>query len=164
MIYYHPGAPAGGKGTLCQRWCTEFEFAHLSVGNLLRRLVKAKDRTLPQRVINRVLQCELLDTDDLLSILEDAVASLHANGYRNIVIDGFPRTFEQAKAAEDSIGTPRLVLSFEYPRDIAKNRYMSRSHSGRDADPAIFDKRYEEFGWLNSLVVEGYEKRALLVK
>jgi len=86
--------------------------------------------------------------NDLLSILEDALDSLRADGSRNIVIGDFSQALEQHKAAEDSIGTPRLVFSFECPRDIAESRYMCRSHSGRDADPAVFDKRYEDLSQL----------------
>ena len=99
-----------------------------------------------------------------MPLLGGAITSLKACGTRKVIIDGFPRDVDQAKAAEDVFGAPYSVLYFECPRDIAKDRYMSRSLAGRDDDPMNFDKRYEEFSRMNGRVIGEYERRKVLYK
>lgn len=58
-----------------------------------------------------------------------------------------------------------LVLFFNCPKEIAKQRYLTRNLEGREADDeAMFEKRYEEYVQENEGIVREYRERELLVE
>lgn len=91
-----------------------------------------------------------------------------------LLLDGFPRDISQIKLTGMSdddekaegleILQPDLVLFFDCPGEIARKRYLSRGLPGRDVDVRIFERRFEEFERLNGDVVEGFEKRGILIR
>ncbi|RSL83733.1 hypothetical protein CDV31_016797 [Fusarium ambrosium] len=153
------GAPGAGKGTLCKRLARDYGFRHLSVGDLLRAVVKAPDAN--QAVVDCVQKGELLGSDLLMSILKPQVQN--ANDTRPILLDGFPRQLDQAKLFEDVYGHAHLVLFFDCPRNLAEERVVTRQ-AGRDGDDMdTFRRRYGEFLQLNPPVLAHYAAGGRLV-
>ena len=90
------GAPGAGKGTQAEQLAKHFGIAHISSGDLLRQHVK--DRTsLGQTAKSYVDKGDLVPDYVVMDMLRKPVAAAaKAGGY---VLDGFPRTVEQAKAS-----------------------------------------------------------------
>ncbi len=91
------GAPGAGKGTQAEVVCKELGIPAISTGNMLREAVKngtpaglaAKDY---------MDKGELVPDEVVIGILKDRIAQDDAkNGF---ILDGFPRTVEQAEALE----------------------------------------------------------------
>jgi adenylate kinase len=88
------GAPGAGKGTQAGRLATRFGIAHISSGDLLRQHVR--DQTsLGRAVQSYVANGDLVPDGVVMDMLRKPVLAA-AGGY---VLDGFPRTVEQAKAS-----------------------------------------------------------------
>ena len=141
----------------------EFKYSHLSVGDHLREIVQTRSETLDQDTIDRIRSSELLDNNQLLPILQTAVRRLELEGAEVILVDGFPRQIEQVKVEGNFNLRPDLVLFFDCPREIAKERYLTRALAGRDNEIDVFKRRHGEFAQLNRLLVQEYDERGILI-
>ena len=106
------GAPGAGKGTQAEFVCEEKGIPAISTGNILREAVKngtpaglaAKDY---------MDRGDLVPDEVVIGILKDRIAEDDAkNGF---ILDGFPRTVEQAKALEDMGVNIDLVVEIAVP-------------------------------------------------
>ncbi|KAL7792552.1 adenylate kinase domain-containing protein [Trichoderma ceciliae] len=150
------GAPGAGKGTLCKKLATKYGFRHISIGELLRQVVASPGAN--KTVVEYVRRGELLTTELLFEILKP-----HLEEGGTIILDGFPRQLDQAKAFEEKFQQPVLVLFFDCPRELAEPRVVNRKQ-GREGDNAeTFRKRYNEFLELNPPLLHRYEESGKLV-
>lgn len=61
------------------------------------------------------------------------------------------------------IGVPVLVVSFNYPKETAKQRYLSRKLSDRQHDDDVrFEKRFAEFEREEGEIVQYYRSQGKL--
>lgn len=128
MNIFIMGAPGSGKGTFSNRIKDEFNLNHISTGDIFRaniagntELGKAaksyteKGLLVPDEITNKMVA-------DYLANLEDK-----KNGY---LLDGYPRTIEQAKAFEEMTkGTDLMVdtvLAMDVPFDELTRRITGR--------------------------------------
>src|SRR3981081_973512 len=90
------GAPGAGKGTQAELLAERFGITHISSGDLLRQHVR--DQTsLGQTIKSYLDRGDLVPDAVVMDMLrKPVVAAAEADGY---VLDGFPRTVEQAKAS-----------------------------------------------------------------
>lgn len=99
------GAPGAGKGTLSATLAQEYGFKHLSIGDLLRRVAASPgaDKT----IVEHVRRGEILTPSLLFPILKP-----HIEEGGIIILDGFPRRLDQARAFEKEVRTasPQLNL------------------------------------------------------
>ncbi|KAM0254373.1 hypothetical protein ACHAQJ_006842 [Trichoderma viride] len=150
------GAPGAGKGTLCKKLAKKYGFNHLSIGDVLRQVVASPNA---DKTVVEYVQCgELLATELLFPILKP-----YLEGGGTIILDGFPRQLEQAKAFEEEFQLPVFVLFFDCPRDLAEKRVVDRKQ-GREGDNIeTFRKRHDEFLELNPPLLHHYEETGNLI-
>lgn len=128
MNIFIMGAPGSGKGTFSSRIKEEFNLNHISTGDIFRENIskgtelglKAKAYSekgllVPDEITNKMVK-------DFLSTLEDK-----KNGY---LLDGYPRTLDQAKAFEEmTAGTDHAVekiVVMDVPFDELTRRITGR--------------------------------------
>lgn len=122
------GAPAAGKGTQCEKIIEEHSLVHISVGDLLRAEVaagspegaKAKEymdsgRLVPNEVVVDMVKNRLAQPDAV------------SKGW---LLDGYPRSGEQAEAIEEANIRPDLFLLINVPDEKLVERVV-----GRRSDP-----------------------------
>jgi len=132
------GAPGAGKGTQAQRLSERFGIAHISSGDLLRQHVK--DQTaLGQTIKSYVDQGDLVPDAVVMDMLrKPVVAAAEAGGY---VLDGFPRTVDQAKAAfqvAQALGAEvQAAVHLDVPRAELVRRLLSRGRGSDDSEEVI---------------------------
>ena len=101
------GAPGSGKSTQSVVLAHHFGVAHVSSGALLRHEVAAAT-TLGRRVECYLARGELVPDDLVLAIVVGALdAGARADGY---ILDGFPRTLTQARAAGAIASSERIAV------------------------------------------------------
>src|ERR1700727_14665 len=90
------GAPGSGKGTQAERLAERFNITHISSGDLLRQHVR--DQTSIGQTIKPCVDAgDLVPDSVVLDMLrKPVVAAAESGGY---VLDGFPRTVDQARTA-----------------------------------------------------------------
>ncbi|KAB8231210.1 P-loop containing nucleoside triphosphate hydrolase protein [Aspergillus alliaceus] len=161
-LIYVIGAPGSGKGSLCAKLATDYGLHHLSVGDLLRDL--AKSGSLHEEAMSNIQRNVLIHTNDLSRILASAKEDLRRAGKEKLLVDGVPRNLDQAGPVEEAIGPPDLVLFFDCPGEIAKQRFLTRRIPGRNDDGPTFDARYRHYVSQNAMIVDHYDSRGLLLK
>jgi adenylate kinase len=130
------GVQGSGKGTQARRLAAEYDIAHLSTGDMLRKAI-AEGTELGRRV-RPILEAGDLVSDDLMIelIRERLQAPDTADGF---ILDGFPRTMAQADALDEmlsEIDRPlTIVLELQVPDDVAVERLRKRAaEEGRSDD------------------------------
>ncbi len=130
------GAPGAGKGTQAERLAARFRIAHISSGDLLRQHVR--DQTPLGRTVKSYLDRGDLVPDGLvMNMLREPVLT----ATRGYVLDGFPRTIEQAKASYAvvrSLGAEvQAAIHLDVPREELRRRLNARGRGSEDAEAVV---------------------------
>ncbi|KAJ3074925.1 GTP:AMP phosphotransferase, mitochondrial [Podochytrium sp. JEL0797] len=128
------GAPGSGKGTLAKRFSNHFDTTVLSSGDLLRNHVHKQ--TSFGKHIQHILASGSLVQDSLVEeMMYTEMKHLHG---KNILLDGFPRTVDQAQWLCSSLTTFQrdtdAVVNLNVPESVILKRIEDRwvhASSGR---------------------------------
>jgi adenylate kinase len=93
------GAPGAGKGTQCKRIVEKYGLTHLSSGDILRQ-EKAAGSVLGRKAQSYMDSGELVPDEVIVEMMADAIKKTPKNGF---VLDGFPRTVNQADRLDKSL-------------------------------------------------------------
>jgi adenylate kinase len=139
------GAPGSGKGTQAEKLAERFGIAHISSGDLLRQHVQ--DQTTLGRTIKSYLDRGDLVPDGLVMdmLRKPVVAAVEAGGY---VLDGFPRTVEQAQASFPTalaLGAEvQAAIHLDVPSEELVRRLLARQR-GSDDTEAVIERRLQVY-------------------
>lgn len=100
------GGPGVGKGTHCARLAQELGFNHVSVGDLLRAEAKRADAAHKDIVQKRMEEGLLVPNIIVQGILEGYLVRNVKQGITNFLVDGFPRSLEQAADFNNGVSAP----------------------------------------------------------
>jgi adenylate kinase len=130
------GPPGAGKGTQAARLARRFEIPAISTGDMLREAVQA-GTPLGLRVKAVMDRGQLVGDDLIVDIVRERLA--RPDTARGFVLDGFPRTLEQAVALDELVtGNSLIVIDVAVPADEIVRRLSSRrvcSACGAIAEP-----------------------------
>jgi adenylate kinase len=113
------GPPGSGKGTVAKKLITAFGLTHISPGEMLREEVIKK--TSLGKEIDKYISKGHLVPDQMASDM----VKLKIRSHPNFVLDGFPRTLEQAKILEDFVKVD-LVIFIDVSKKISVERISGR--------------------------------------
>lgn len=121
------GAQGSGKGTQAGVLIQRFGIQQLSSGDLFRDAIK-QGTALGMEAKHYMSQGNLVpDTITIKMILEALAAPLYANG---VILDGFPRTRDQAQALDAALPTLHRhidkAIYLRVPREILEDRLLNR--------------------------------------
>lgn len=130
------GPPGAGKGTQAVRIAEKFHLTHISSGDLLRAHVK-NGTAIGRQVEKYLASGDLVPDGIVMDILRKPVVEANKKG--GYVLDGFPRTVEQAEIAytvAQTLGVEvQVVVHLEVPREELVRRLVERGQaSGRSDD------------------------------
>jgi adenylate kinase len=132
------GAPGAGKGTQAERLAERFGITHISSGDLLRQHVR-EQTSIGRTIKSYVDKGDLVPDSVVLDMLrKPVVAAVEAGGY---VLDGFPRTVEQAEASfpvAQALGVEvQAAIHLDVPREELVRRLLSRRRGSEDTEEVI---------------------------
>jgi adenylate kinase len=132
------GAPGSGKGTQAERLAQRYGITHISSGDLLRQHVQERT-ALGRQIQSYVDRGDLVPTGIVVDMLrKPVVAAVEAGGY---VLDGFPRTVEQAQAAfptAHALGAEvQAAVHLDVPRAELVRRLLARGRGSDDTQEVI---------------------------
>ena len=158
------GPPGAGKGTQSQRIASRYGVPHISSGDIFREEVSRE--TDVGKTLRGYLEAGDLVPDDLvLSLIMDRVVDAPENqgGY---VLDGFPRTVPQAKAAagtaREAKASAQAVLFLNVPRDVLLSRLAGRDEDRDDDAAEVVRHRLEVYAGQTEPLLEYYTGRGIL--
>ncbi|OYT28339.1 MAG: adenylate kinase [Thermofilum sp. ex4484_79] len=116
------GPPGVGKGTYASAISKIYGVPHISTGDIFREEIK-KGTDLGKRIRSFVEKGELVPDEIVIETIRKRLSQDDCK--KGFILDGFPRTLEQAKAL-DEIVVLDLVLEFVAPDDVIIKRISGR--------------------------------------
>jgi len=124
------GGPGSGKGALCERLARDCGAVHLSCGEMLREEVEA-DTPLGREVAGIMARGELVSSALVTALMR---RRMRRHPGRRILLDGFPRSLENARDFVELCGPPELALHLDCDDTVLIERILARG--GRSAKEA----------------------------
>lgn len=152
------GPPGAGKGTQASLLAERWELRHVSTGQLLRDAIRG-DTPIGQKAAHYVRAGQLVPDALVRELAEEAIAEA---GYDDFVLDGYPRTVQQAIWLTDFLrrhAEPlHAVLSFQIPdavivdrlskrrvhKETGENYHLDHKPPPPDVDPELIIQRRDD--------------------
>ena len=158
------GPPGSGKGTQAQILTDNLNLNHLSVGDLLRENI-LNNTELGKLASNYVKSGELVPDELKIDLMDSYITNIkNKTDNSGIILDGFPRTINQAIALENKIKqlnvSIKAVINLDIPDQKILNRLAAR---GREDDkPELIKNRLKVYRNQTEPLLEFYSERSLL--
>ena len=152
------GIQGSGKSTQGNLLSKELKIPYLSTGHIFREI--AKEKTKNGRYVKELITAgELIPDEKTLEIVQGYLKQpQYKRGY---ILDGFPRTLQQAKLFENGIDK---VIYLEIPDKEALWRLAYRDDVARDDNTIrAIRKRIEIFHQFTNPVIEYYDKKGQVI-
>ncbi len=184
------GRQGAGKGTQCVRLSRHYVVPHISTGDMLRAAVR-EGTDLGRKAAELMAAGELVPDDIMIGIVEERL-DRDDTTQRGYILDGFPRTVDQADAlAKITAARPLdVVIDLDVRKEIVLTRLASRrmcddcganystdsppkygwvcDNCGGDViqreddKPAAIERRLAEYETKTAPLIAWYEGRGLL--
>lgn len=128
MNIFIMGAPGSGKGTFSSKIKEEYNLNHISTGDIFRANI-SQGTELGLQAKAYAEQGKLVPDEITNKMVKDYLATLSdkKNGY---LLDGYPRTLDQAKAFEEMTDGTDLavdvIFAMDVPTDVLTRRITGR--------------------------------------
>jgi adenylate kinase len=116
------GAPGSGKGTYASRLQSKLDVDVVATGDIFREIIK-EDSPLGRKVKGYVEKGLLVPDDVVVEVLKQRLSK--ASTRKGFILDGYPRTIEQAKALE-KIAKIDVIIQLTVPEWIIIERLSTR--------------------------------------
>ncbi|KAF2158746.1 hypothetical protein M409DRAFT_38112 [Zasmidium cellare ATCC 36951] len=160
------GGPGVGKGTQCALAVQEFGFHHISVGDLLRRETTSKASPYGHFINESMKSSVLLPAQLTTYLLKQELHAAQARGERQFLIDGFPRSMDQAASFETKISNVYSTISLHCSEEAMRKRLQERAKSSTriDDDPTVISRRLHTFEENNAPVLQHLQQHGTIYK
>jgi len=161
------GGPGAGKGTQCARLVNDFNFAHLSAGDLLRAEQTRKGSQYGDLIRTYIREGTIVPMQVTMKLLENAMQAILKerttgdgwnNGCGRFLVDGFPRKMDQAIGFDEQVCLSSLVIYYKTTEEVMLSRLLERGKtSGREDDNVeSIKKRFRTYETDTMPVIEHY--------
>ncbi len=120
------GPPGAGKGTQAERLARRWHLKKISTGDILREAVR-NNTPLGQKAREYMERGDLVPDEVMLGLIREVLQELPEGGF---ILDGFPRTLEQARGLDRLLQELNLqlhaVVLFEVPDEEIVRRLSAR--------------------------------------
>ncbi len=120
------GPPGAGKGTQAKRLIDRLKVSQISTGDMFRASV-AEGSPMGLKAKEYMDKGQLIPDDVVIGVVKERLSKPDCKG--GFILDGFPRTIEQAKALDkilDEIGALDHVVVIEVPDEYLVERLTGR--------------------------------------
>jgi adenylate kinase len=160
------GPQGSGKGTQAERISRTYGIPHIATGDMLRAAMAAGTE-LGRKVKPIYDAGELVPDALMIDLIRERLSQPDAE--EGFVLDGFPRTLEQAEALDDmllELGSPLdVVFDLQIDEPTTVQRLLDRAQKeGRSDDtPEAIAKRLQLFREATLPVIEHYRAQGKVV-
>jgi adenylate kinase len=141
------GRQGAGKGTQCVRLSRHYVVPHISTGDMLRAAVR-EGTDLGRKAAELMAAGELVPDDIMIGIVEERLDRGDTT-QRGYILDGFPRTVDQADALDKITASRPLDVVIDL--DVANEVVLSRLASRRMCDDCGANYSIQsppKYGWV----------------
>ncbi len=122
------GAPGVGKGTQSKLLSTHYKIPNISTGDILRRAIE-KDTELGIKAKAVMEKGELVPDAIMINLIKERLQEDDCK--RGFILDGFPRTVQQAVALDEYLKQINKEIDFIIALDLAEADIVERLTSRR---------------------------------
>ena len=116
------GPPGSGKGTYASRLKSKLNIATISTGDMFREAIK-QNTELGKKIKKYLDSGQLVPDEAVIKIVRNRIAKPDCK--KGFILDGFPRTVEQAKALETAVKID-AIINLLIPEQIIIERLSNR--------------------------------------
>ncbi|XP_013162589.1 PREDICTED: UMP-CMP kinase [Papilio xuthus] len=159
------GAPGAGKGTQCSYISKEYDFVHLSAGDLLREERQRPGSEYGEMIEEKIRNGEIVPVEVTCSLIHKA---MQKSGKSRFLIDGFPRNKDNLDGWDRVMSDKTkllFVLFFECSRDICTERCLGRGAAGSgrsDDNLESLQKRFNTYINDTMPIINHYDQLGLV--
>uniref|UniRef100_A0A8C2XE47 UMP-CMP kinase n=1 Tax=Cyclopterus lumpus TaxID=8103 RepID=A0A8C2XE47_CYCLU len=166
QVVFVLGGPGAGKGTQCSKIVENYNYTHLSAGDLLRAERSRKESEFGQLIDNYIKEGKIVPVEITINLLRKAMEETMQKDDKKFrfLIDGFPRN-EDNLTGWDTVmvgkADVKFVLFFDCSNEVCIDRCLERGKSsGRtDDNRESLEKRIQTYLQSTRPIIELYEKR-----
>ncbi|CAE7891750.1 Ak5, partial [Symbiodinium sp. KB8] len=154
------GGPGAGKTSQCKQLAEDLGYIHLSTGDLLRAEVAA-GTSLGRQVQATLRRGDLVPNDTIMQLLKNAISKRPLGRF---LLDGYPRTADQAREFTQAVGPATCVLHFSAPDDTLRRRVLRRGQTSgrRDDNVEAFNRQLRVYKNATAGVLTLYRQSGLV--
>jgi len=161
------GPQGAGKGTQAQLLCYEYDFVHISIGEIFRWHMEHHTKLAAR--VQRIMNEGRLVPDEIVADVVSKRLEEHDWNW-GFVLDGFPRTRSQAEYLFENWNLDKAVY-LDIPDNIVHDRVMMRVAMGQgggftkraDDNPQALRIRLQEYHEKTAPLLQLFQKKNLLV-
>jgi len=124
------GGPGAGKGTQCEKIIKDYQFLHLSAGELLRQERQTAGSQYGDLIAGHIKNGTIVPVAITCSLLK---REMENSQIKNFLIDGFPRNQDNLEGwneAMKEVVNVQGVFFFNCPDQVCVDRCLNRGASG----------------------------------
>lgn len=168
MNHYIVFGPQGsGKGTQSKLLCADYDFVHISVGDIFRWHVAHHTKLAAK--VKRITAAGLLVPDEIVEEVVRKRLEEHDWNY-GFVLDGFPRTMPQAEYLFENWNMDKVIY-LNISDEVVFDRVMMRAKLGEgsgftkraDDNPDALKVRLKEYHEKTKPLLELYRRKGILI-
>ena len=130
IFIFFIGGPGSGKEDQCKLIVKEFHTGYIKVGDLLKKEAE-KGGELGNMIQEKMKEGAIVSQDVIIQLLKDEILEQKRRVY---IIDGFPRSIQQAESFENNIKPCTSVLFIDVPDDVLIERLLEKLPSTDNDD------------------------------
>ncbi|GIZ48184.1 hypothetical protein CKM354_001125700 [Cercospora kikuchii] len=156
IIVFVSGGPGVGKGTQCTLIAEEFGFCHISVGDLLRKEAASPLSHYGAFITESMQNSVLLPAQLTTYLLRQEMQKAQAQGAQRFLLDGFPRSVDQAASFGIKISDRYSTISLDCSEETMRERLEQRAQSSEriDDNSDVVLRRFRTYEENNAPVLE----------
>lgn len=139
------GAPGSGKGSTAKILAKETKLLHISTGDIFREQIK-KETELGKLADSYISKGKLVPNEVTINVVKDRLSWKDAKN--GVILDGFPRNIEQAKALSEILKEQgkkiELVPEIIIPDQVIIERILNRATCSNKECGAIYNIKYRQ--------------------
>lgn len=165
QVIFVLGGPGAGKGTQCQKMVNEFQFDHLSAGDLLREERKRPNSQYGELIEKHIREGSIVPAEITCGLIQRAMKKSKNHKF---LIDGFPRNQQNLDCWNKQMAQNvilLLVLFFECSSAVSEQRCLRRGAAGSgrvDDSVESLRKRFVTYANDTVPVIEHYKRQNII--
>lgn len=157
------GPPGVGKGTQAMRLAAAHNLLHISTGDILRAAI-AEGSPLGRTAQTYVESGGLVPDDIIIGLMREVLEQL-PEGKRGFLLDGFPRTLEQARALDElfkelKISSVQIVMLAAPEQELIDRMVRRGMEQGRKDDTVETIRHRLEVYYAQTEPVKAYYEKS----
>ncbi len=160
------GGPGSGKGTQCSLVAQEFQYTHLSAGDLLREERQRVGSEYGELIERYIREGAIVPVHITVNLIKRAMEKSQSS--RLFLIDGYPRNADNLHGWNEILPASAVTVSaclfFDCPEEVMEERLLSRGLTSGRSDDNIesIRKRFKTYVNDTVPVIEEFRKQSKL--